>query len=97
MEKAILIHCLPEDDLKKHIWTLIMWTLLQNLVDILLWLWLCSMISGELYLSLLAGDLALFLQVTFFLWMQIVCIHIGDFLAAVKVEPFLVNMTPVEV
>ena len=92
---TILVYCLLESDLKKHIWTILIWTLLQNLAGILIWLWLYRMISVELYFFLLAGDIALFLQVTFYLWMQILCIHVGAFLAVVNMELFHAHAIPV--
>ena len=89
---TILVHCLLESYLKKHIWTILIWTLLQNLADILIWLWLYRMIGVDHCLSfyfilfLQASDIALFLQVTVYLWMQILCVHVGAFLAVVNME-----------
>ena len=95
-KRAIHIYCLTEEEFK-NIWTLIIWTLLQHLTDLIVWLWLCRMICGELYLSLLAVDLIHFIKVTFYLWMQIICIHIGAFQVIVNRELFHVYMIPVTV
>ena len=79
--------CLLEGDLKKHIWLIIFWTLIENFIQNVFFLYIQILYCWkELFqLLLLAGNLVLMKFITDVIWKKIIAVHMGLFAAMVSV------------
>ena len=76
-EKRVTVLCLLEKDLKKHIWIILVWTLIENILQFLFYVNMWYFFHYWFQILLLAGDIVTFLQIACDIWQKILNVHIG--------------------